>query len=193
MSNGDTVLKQVYSSFSQRLSFDDFQNKINLLNKWNFVRAVLLYQQAVKCEKCNPNVAIGLLCSCADAMQLGKNPSIRFKEFYERFCPTNLRDSPIEYYPKGKIPKKTTPFDKTLRYIYKQFRCRYFHEGIGRLTPAPDGFDFLCDQIENEKDVYLVDMVKIAEWFRKITFESLFVMLTKYPIPSLRGVFDLED
>jgi hypothetical protein len=56
VSNEDTVLKEVYSSFKQRVSFDDFQSKLNSLtiDKWNFVRATLLYQQSLKCKECNP-------------------------------------------------------------------------------------------------------------------------------------------
>jgi hypothetical protein len=80
----------------------------------------------------------------------------------------------------------TAPFDKALRYIYKQFRCLYVHEGIGHLTTR--GFyDRIKDK--DEKDLYSVDMMKIAEWFRQITFESLFAMLTNYPIPCLLDVF----
>jgi hypothetical protein len=98
-------------------------------------------------------------------MQLEKTPYKRFKEFYERYCPSKLRNSPIEYYHNGKLLRTTAPFDKALHYIYKQFRCLYVHEGIGRLTTAPDGIDWhtLFDKIENEKDVYSVDIMKIAE------------------------------
>jgi hypothetical protein len=153
-----------------------------------FCQRGLLYQQAVKCKECNPNITVGLLCSCADAMKLGKTPNTRFKEFYERYCPQKLRKSPIEYYPNGALPLTPAPFDKALHYIYKQFRCLYVHEGIGRLRiAAPDEIEWnsLLDGIENEKDIYAVNITKIAEWLKQITFESLFAMLTKYPIPCL--------
>jgi hypothetical protein len=183
LSNEDTVLKEAYSSFNQKLSFVDFQSKLNSLaiDKWNFVRATLLYQQAVKCGDCNPNVGMVLLCSCANALQLvgeGK-PWENFKEFYLTYCPAHFRTPPIEYYPNGKIPRTTAPFEKALRYIYKQFRNLFVHEGIGYLITAPDGIDWhtLYDKIKNENDVYSVDMMKIAEWFRQITFESLFAIL----------------
>ena len=47
MSDEEKVLKEVYSSFEGRLSFDEFRNKFNSLpnDKWNFARAVSLFQQ----------------------------------------------------------------------------------------------------------------------------------------------------
>ena len=113
---------------------------------------------------------------------------------YQGFLPIRQRNfdwAEFKEFVYGKYAKSTAPFDKALHYIYKQFRCLYVHEGIGRLTTAPDGIDWhtLFDKIENEKDVYSVDIMKIAEWFRQITFESLFAMLTNYPIPCLLDVF----
>ena len=185
LSNEDTILKEVYSPFNQKLSFDDFQNKINSLtiDKWVFVGAVLLYQQAVKCGECNPDIGMVLLCSCADALQLvrEKKSQANFMKFYLSYCPSNLRTPPLEYYPDGKIPLTTTPFDKALHYIYKQFRCLYVHEGIGHLTTR--GFyDRIKDK--DEKDIYAVD-IKVTEWFKQITFERLFAMLTNYPRAQL--------
>jgi hypothetical protein len=182
MSNEDTVLKEVYSSFKQRLSFDDFQTKINSLiyiDKWNFVRATLLYQQSLKCRWCNPNITMVLLCSCADAIQLKETFYKRFMEFYKMYCPSRFRDSPIEYMPNGKPPLKTAPFEKALHFICKQFRNMYVHEGIGHLEISPEHIvtHTFYDKIKGENDIYKVDMLKVVEWFGKITFESLFAML----------------
>jgi hypothetical protein len=183
LSDEDNVLKEAYSHFDKRLSFSDFKIRLDALtiDKWNFVRAVLLYNQAVECKECNSNVAMVLMCSCADALQLvGENKSnANFMRFYLNYCPSHLRTAPIEYYPNGRIPRTTAPFDKGLHYIYKQFRCMYVHEGIGHLTNAPDGIDWhtLYDRIKNEEDIYSIDMIKILEWFSQITFESLFAML----------------
>lgn len=172
-------------------SFDDFQSKINsstTIDKWNFVRATLLYQQSLKCRECDPNTAMVLLCSCAEAMQLEESSYKRFMEFYARYCPSRFRNSPIEYMPNGKPPLKTAPFEKALRFIYKQFRNMYVHEGIGHLETVPEGIPWqpFYDRIKDEDDVYEVDKVKIVEWFGKITFESLFAMLQLtriYPPP----------
>jgi len=186
LSNEDTVLKEVYSSFKQRLSFDDFQSKINSLtiDKWNFVRATLLYQQSLKCKECNPNVAMVLLCSCADAIQLKgeRNSYNNFMEFYKKYCPNSpqFRNAPIKYYTNGKLPRKPAPFHKALHYIYKQFRCLYVHEGIGHLDFLPEMpmEHTLFDKISAEDpDIYSIDMLKIVGWFEEITLESLFAML----------------
>jgi len=190
MSNEDTVLKEAYSSFKQRLSFDDFQSKINSLtiDKWNFVRATLLYQQSLKCKECNLNVAMVLLCSCAEAMQLEETAEKRFKEFYERYCPSRLRNPPIEYMPNGKPPMVTAPFDIALHCIYKLFRCFFVHEGIKHLRPE-DNIDVLYDKIKIEDKIYTVKLYlpEITNWFEKTTFESLFAMLQLtriYPPPK---------
>jgi len=189
MNNTEAKIKEVYSSFGERLSYDDFKNKLDSLpvDKWNFVRAVLLYQQSVKCSKCNPNVGMSLLCSCADAIQLvgeGK-PKENFMKFYLNYCPLSLRTSPIKYFPEGKLLPSplTAPFEKALHYIYKQFRCLFVHEGIGRLDIAPEiegviMIPFpLMDKIKKEKDVYLIDLDKILSWFDRVTIESLSTML----------------
>jgi hypothetical protein len=182
----DTTLKEAYSSFKQRFSFDDFQSKLNSLknDKWNFVRATLLYQQSLKCEKCNPNVAMVLLCSCADAMQLEETSHKGFMAFYKTYCPAQFQNSlvensPIEYMPNGKPPLKTAPFEKALHFIYKQFRSMYVHEGKGHLEILPEHImaHNFWDTIEGENDIYVVDMLNLVKWFGKITFESLSAML----------------
>jgi len=180
LSSEGKLLHEVYPLFEKRLSFEDFKNKFNSLkNEWNFFRALRLYQQAVKCGECNPNVGMVLLCSCADALQLvaEEKSKANFMKFYLKYCPLNLQNPPVEYYNEGKIPITTAPFDKVLRLIYKRFRCLYIHEGIGHLDPSPELLRFVIDGIRKEKDVYAVDSLKIYEWFREVTFESLFAML----------------
>ena len=146
--------------------------------KWNFVRASLLYQQALTCKDCEPNVAMVLLCSCADAMKVaGEKAGSRknFKKFYMDYCPATLRDPPIEYYPHGKPPIEIAPFEKALDFIYSKFRCLYVHEGKGRLEPLPAGIEWvgaiLLDKYNDE--YYSIDTLKILEWFAKIMVESL--------------------
>jgi hypothetical protein len=185
MSDEDKLLKEIYTLFEKRLKFKDFKNKFNALpiDKWNYLRASVLYQNAIKCRRCNPNIATLLLCSCADALQLvgdeGKSKA-NFMTFYMKFCPPHLRTPPIDIYLDGKLPKTTAPFDKALNYIYKRFRCLFVHEGIGFMgITVPEGivWNDLLDGIKGEKDFYSVDMLKISNWFDQITFESLFAML----------------
>ena len=134
-------LKKAYKPFKDQFAFNVFKTKIEALNKkkWNFVRASFLYQQALKCEKCDPNIAMLLHCSSADAMQLvGKRNSWRnFEKFYKTYCSISLRNPPIKYYATLKPPiRKDASFDEALDYIYANFRCLYVHEGIGRLVTS---------------------------------------------------------
>lgn len=177
-------MKEVYSSFKEKFSFEDFQSKLNSLaiDKWSFVRATLLYQQSLKCKACNPNVGMALLCSCADTLQLVAEDKSRanFMEFYQKYCPASYQTPPIKYYKDGKLPQTTAPFEKALHFIYKRFRCLYVHEGIGHLGAVPKDaitWHTLFDGIKGEKDIYAVDLLKISEWFSQITLESLFAML----------------
>jgi hypothetical protein len=194
MSNSENTLKEAYSLFSKQMTCDEFKNKLDLLSidKWNFIRAVLLYQQSEKCAVCNPNVAMSLLCSCADALELvggERRSKANFMKFYLDFCPTSSRNSPIEYFPDG-TPHSgpiQAPFEKALHYIYKQFRCLFIHKGVGRLDiPEKLAKDFgnmkiipfpMMDKIRGEREVYLIDLDKIFLWFQKITSESLTVLL----------------
>jgi len=178
-------LRKSYRPFKGRIPWKNFLNKLNSFSydkKWNFVRSSLLYQEAKRYGKSNPNIGMLLLCSCADAMKVaGKNAGSRrnFKQFYIRYCPTNLRDPPIEYYPNARPPLVKTPFDKALDFIYVKFRCLYVHEGIGRLQPLPSGITWialtLLDKYCNE--YYVVDTLKILNWFSTITMESLYNIL----------------
>lgn len=104
-----------------------------------------------------------------------------FKELYIRHCPTNLRTAPMEYYPNLSTPHVATPFDKALEYIYKRFRCPHIHEGIERLHNLKiRGITIqigssLVDKLGN--DGYTIDLLKILDWFFKITLNSLYGML----------------
>ncbi len=178
-------LKKTYRLYKNRISWINFQNTLNSFpveKKWAFVRGSLLYGQSLKCKNCNPNIALLLLCSCADTLKLaGQNagPKRNFKQLYLRYCPMNLRTPPIEYYPNKIPPRVIVPFDKALDYIYTKFRNLYTHEGIGRLGNLPTNDNIfwygLLDVMGN--DTYDVDMLKILEWFSEITMESLFAIL----------------
>jgi hypothetical protein len=166
------------------LQSKEFTTKVNALNKkkWNFVRASLLLAQAMECKDCEPNVAMLLLCSCADAMQLvgGKDRShVNFKRFYMGYCPNGLRNPPIEYYLDGKPTIYTASFEEALDCIYEIFRCLYVHKGIAHLE-LPKGLnDFrVISELEKIKDrYYVIDLLKILDWFVTITKESLYKIL----------------
>lgn len=185
MSDEENVLQEVYSSFRDRLGFEEFRTKFNLLpnDKWNFARAVSLFQQYLKCRDCSANVGLAILCSCADALQLkgGKGSSrANFREFYLSYCPTEYRIMPIEHL-SGEIRKKESePFDKRiLDYIYQTFRCSYLHVGIGNIQPLPQNVQFHLQlgRFEKENEFFMVDLVEFPKWFEKATFESLYAML----------------
>ena len=174
------ALKDAYIPFRGKLTFNNFVTKINSLpiDKWNFVRGSLLYQQALKCKACNPDIAMVIFSSCADALKVaGKKAGSRknFKTFYLKHCPSTFRVPPIKYYPNAKPPLAIAPFDKALDFIYAKFRCLYVHEGKGRLQPLPKGVNWiaglLLDKYDNE--YYQIDILKILGWFAKITLESL--------------------
>jgi hypothetical protein len=185
MSDEIRALKKAYPPFGTRLVFKDFVAKVNSLSidRWDFVRASLLYQQALKCKGCEPNISMVLLCSCAEALKIagrGFGLSHRnFKQFYLKYCPYSLRKPPMKYYPNAKPPMQMVPFDKALDFIYAKFRCLYVHEGKGRLEHLPPGVvwigSLLLDKYKNE--YYSLDTVKIHDWFEEITLESLFSLL----------------
>jgi len=183
MSDEIRALKRAYPPFKGRLNFKDFVTKVNSLpiDKWNFVRASLLYQQALKCKSCEPNIAMVLLCSCAEALKVAgrkMGSHNNFSSFYLKYCPSSLKVPPLEYYPNAKPPAKTAPFDKALDFIYGKFRCLYVHEGKGRLEPIPKDIavigSFLLDKYD--KEIYRLDTIKLHDWFEKTTLESLYNM-----------------
>jgi len=178
------ALKKAYPPFKSRLTFKDFVARVSSLpiDEWNFVRASLLYQQALKCRSCEPNIAMVLLCSCADALKVaGKNAGSHknFSTFYLKYCPLTLRAPPLKYYPNAKPPAITAPFDKALDFIYSKFRCLYVHEGKGRLQPLPKDITIAASLLldKYDKEYYSLDTIKLHEWFEKITLESLYELL----------------
>lgn len=174
-------LKKAHKPFKNEMAFKDFKTKVEDLKgkEWNFVRASLLYQQALKCGKCDPNVAMLLLCSSADSMQLVGNgkPWRNFEKFYKDYCPSGLRNPPIKYYPTLKPPliPRDVSFEEALDYVYAKFRCLYTHEGIGRLELPPKGIKLIGSKmLDKFKDKhYVIDLVSILGWFTSITRESL--------------------
>jgi len=182
--SGLKTIDKAYPPFKGRLAFQNFVAKASSLpiDELNFVRASLLYQQALKCRGCEPNIAMMLLCSCADALKVAGEKvgsHENFSSFYLKYCPSNLRVPPLEYYPNSQPPAKTSPFDKALDFIYSKFRCLYVHEGIGHLEPLLKGItiigSFLLIKYDNK--VYSLDTIKLQDWFEKITLESLYNML----------------
>lgn len=163
------------------MTLKEFRTKVDALNKkkWNFVRASFLYQQALKCGKCDPNVAMLLLCSSADSMQLvGKRNSWRnFEKFYRDYCPSGSRNPPIKYYLDLKPPlnPKDASFEEALDYIYANFRCLYAHEGIGRLELPPKNVHLVGHELFDKfkGKYYIIDILSVLNWFATTTKESL--------------------
>jgi hypothetical protein len=162
-------LKKAYKPFKNEMAFKDFKTRVEALSKkkWNFVRASFLYQQALKCGKCDPNVAMLPLCSSADAMQLvgKKNSWKNFEKFYKDYCPSGSKNPPIKHYLNLKPPLTLTDasFEEALDYIYANFRCLYVHEGIGRLELPPKGIILvgseLLDKFKGE--YYVINILNV--------------------------------
>jgi len=184
MSDKIRALKKAYPPFDRRLGFKDFVAKVNSLplDSWNFVRASLLYQQAIKCKDCEPSISMVLLCSSAEAVKVaGKKAGSHknFCSFYLKYCPVTQKVPPLEYFPNAKPPPVTASFNKALDFIYAKFRCLYVHEGKELLEPIPKNIgifaSLLLEKYDNE--YYHLDTIKLHEWFEKITLESLYNML----------------
>jgi hypothetical protein len=176
-------VKKAYKTYKNLLTLKNFKTKVDALGnkKWNFIRATFLLQQSMKCQKCEPNVAMMLLCSSADAMQLvGYRKSWKnFETFYKTYCPNSLRNPPLKYYPNGKPPLSNATFDETLDYIYTKFRCLYAHEGIGRLVLPPKKIHLLGSTLldKSKGKYYVVDTLNVLGWFSSVTKESLYKIL----------------
>jgi len=123
-----------------------------------------------------------LLCSCADAVKVageGAGSKNNFKALYMQYCPSGSRVAPIKYYPNKQLPLQDVPFEKALGLIYAKFRCLFVHEGIGKLElPREDMKMIMNTDLDiYGNDVYSIDILRILEWFSKITLESLYAML----------------
>jgi hypothetical protein len=191
-------VKSLRPLFKEKHSLEDFKAKLNSLSseeKINFANACLLYQQALKCEGCKSNglnIAMTLLCICADAIKITRRraPRENFIRFYQTYCPPGLKeDIPIERYnSRGELLKAS--FEETLHLIYESFRNPFVHEAKTWFELPPerseDGMliNLTSTRIETfEKDskatlyygdkLYIVYVDKILEWFKKATLESL--------------------
>jgi hypothetical protein len=174
--------KRAFNSFSNRLTWEDFETKLASLplpKRDDFLNASLLYQQALKCEGCAPNVAMLLLCSCAESMQLGEKSRLRFKKFYADYCPSDKKNPPIKYYlDERPSTYNDASFEEALDYIYEKFRCFYVHEGADYLENPNGMIVTLEDKLKETNDrTYVIDLPKILEWFKTITIESLYNFL----------------
>lgn len=168
------------------MKLEAFITKVDSLGnemRWNFVRASFLYQRALECSKCDFNIALMLLCSCADTLKLTgreRDSKGNFKKLYIDHCPKPLREAPIEYYSQGKL--QIAPFEKALDLIYEKFRCPYIHEGMELLTsPNKQKERFVHMRMERDnkdkKVVYHIHNKETLEWLFRVTLESLDEML----------------
>jgi hypothetical protein len=176
-------VEQTYEIFKDRLTFEDFKTKVEALStkkKWKFVRAGLLFQQALKCKDCGPNVAMVLLCSCAEVIKVdsSKGSHFNFKKFYVDYCPSSLRTPPVKCY-LGASSYGDASFEEALDYIYSRFRSYFVHQGIGRLELPPTGVNLvggdLWDKFHDK--IYVIDTLNVLNWFARITGESLYKFL----------------
>lgn len=179
-------IEQIYEVFRNRLTLEELKTKVDALGtnkKWKFVRAVLLYQQALKCKDCGPNVAMVLLCSCAETMKVESSQGSHhnFRKFYIDYCPLSLRVPPVKYYLSLNPPFSidNASFEEALDYIYSRFRNYFVHQGIGRLELPPKGITLvgaeLMDKFHNK--IFVIDTLNVLDWFAEITYESLFKVL----------------
>ena len=167
------------------MAFTVFQTRVNALGrtKGKFVRATFLYQQALKCQKCNPNMAMFLICSSADAMQLmgSQRSHQNFNRFFLQYTPVHLRQPPIERYLNLNPPLTRTPasFQEALDYIYSKLRCLYVHEGIERLSIPPYGVNLIGDDLFDKfnNNYYIINRLAILGWISSITKECLLAII----------------
>ena len=71
----EQFVKDIYKTFSEMLSEEEFTNMFNSLGKSlqkDFGRASLMYQRAIRCKSCDSDVCIALLCSAVEAVAGGK-------------------------------------------------------------------------------------------------------------------------
>jgi hypothetical protein len=182
---GKRDIRKAYRPFKNKLTFTQFTTKFNQLStdKKRFLRASSLYQQSQKCGKCEPNVSMALLCSCADSLKLhGINtPRRNIMTFYNTYCPISLRHPPIQYHPRCdvNIPMVNASFGNALDYIYEKYRNLFIHEGKGRLRKLPKGTIWIGSTLLDKfhGDCYVIDDLRILSWFSDVTRESLYAML----------------
>lgn len=182
---GKKDIRNAYRPFKNKLTFKQFNSKFSQLStdKKRFLIASSLYQQSKKCAKCEPNIAMALLCSCADSLKLHrlKAPRRNFTTFYSRYCPNKLRKPPIQCYPDCdvNIPMVNVSFRNALDYIYEKYRNLFVHEGKGRLSKLPKGTTWigfnLLDKFHG--DCYVINHLRILSWFSNVTRESLYAIL----------------
>jgi len=182
---GKKDIKEAYRPFKNKLTFTRFSTKFSQLStdKKRFLRASSLYQRSQKCAKCEPNVSMALLCSCADSLKLhGLNvPRRNFTAFYSRYCPSNLMQPPIQCHPHCdvNVPMVSVSFRNALDYIYEKYRNLFIHEGKGRLAKLPKGTTWIGSTLLDKfrGDCYVIDDLRILSWFSEVTRESLYAML----------------
>lgn len=155
--------------------------------EWRFRRAKNQYLKAKENVKSQPDIAIFLLLSCAEILELvdKKHSWKNVKEFYKE-TPKNLRVSPLNY--RNSVKKweklKQLPFEETIYVLWKYFRNPFTHGGFASASPTKmkeietvamyinfTSLDFQSHN--NEKVYYSVDTIKLVNWLENITKETL--------------------
>lgn len=113
------ISKEIYPIYSAQLSEDDLREKISTLDeeeRGRFLRASNALQQSSKCEKCDQNISMLLLCIAVEAM----NPrsQLLFKDYLIRACLQKLE------------MKSSNNLKKTLNRLYNEFVKVPEREGV---------------------------------------------------------------
>jgi hypothetical protein len=167
----------VFKNDARIKSFEEFESYFNALSddekRINFSNACLLYQKAVKCKACEPNISLLLLCSCANAIKvISKKRESRknIVEFYLVYCPHKLRNE---------LPISRASFEDTLDLIYKKFRNPFVHEAKELFEQAPNHtVKMAMIKYKNKFYPLYISNNSVLNWFEKVTYKSLCNYLT---------------
>jgi len=183
------TIDNAFALFDDKVEKERFSALINSLGdlKWNFLRACRLYGQAVKCEKCNADVAMTMLCSTIESIKgKGSRPFAKFRKFLIENCPQEARTSSMRIFVSKDEVRQAT-FEESISYIYGNFRSLFLHEGIARVeAESPPGLErtrlissSLADKHRQKEKIYMIELLKVLNWFENVVKESLWYFLTR--------------
>ena len=78
----ERLMRETYNAYADLIDENEFNklfSSIPIEKQKEFGRASLMYQRALKCMSCDPDIGMALLCSAVEAVSQGTSKPRRFR------------------------------------------------------------------------------------------------------------------
>ena len=152
---------------------------------YKFQRAKHLFSSAVRLKESEPDVSIALAFGSIEALKLSKGNSWEKIEAFLKNVPEELKEfflnSQNKYFSKSEYFESS--FEGIIFALWKEYRCRFLHEGFCHFIPFPNQIELFHFKV-GEKN-FRISESTIAEDFLFLVGRTMKILCDKFEVEDL--------